>query len=680
MKRHLPFRAMVSSLPRGRLGGSDHADQRLDADGGLSHLGIAITGSQAERAWQFQETSDRSLSNHHLDKSTGCGDHITLNEERKGRGMSAAARQSETARSEELPALLAGLCLAATRFVAPAKVEKTMRQWLGGERLYESDNPDRVLGEAMALALDFTLFAPSASGKTAIDRFARQHRPAHAGEEEALSALRRAQFRILEIVEPHPGGGIRARDLSNDELCHVVDEGPWTTLEGMMIGARLVEIEALGMVPVGPVTPLDEAALAVVQKRLSNPHRCAESLYRHVVRFGGPEVVGLNRPPDCETHDFPFTASDGQLHALAFAWSAGGGEGDPPADEAQLVRDAVSEQALMEILLAATLAEEQSMSSLASAYGHLLTLQLETVALRGAAGVAGPLSSLAYIEDLMEQAVADGALPAGARSVFATTCQHLQAAGHHTGKADVDLDKVLARIQALRLKTVDRGCTEEEAVAAAAKVASLLDQYGLSLGEVRLKDQNAEGFGVDTGRRRFGPIDNCLPVVGRFCDCRVWTEQGDDGQIRYIFFGLPADTEGARYLYELIEQAFETETRQFKQGMLYASHRTGERRSATHSFQTGLAYGIGQKLDRLREERQTTMQAAAGRNLVVVKDEVIDQDLAKLGLHFETRGVKRRRSVLKDAYEAGQEAGDRFTYSPGLTEDEAPAFGGSLPQ
>ena len=199
--------------------------------------------------------------------------------------------------------------------------------------------------------------------------------------------------------------------------------------------------------------------------------------------------------------------------------------------------------------------------------------------------MAGPLSSLAYIEDLMEHAITDGSLPEEARSIFASAAQHLQAAGHHTGKADVDLDKVLARIQALRLKTVDRGCTEEEAVAAAGKVAALLERYGLSLGEVRLKNQSAEGFGVDTGRRRFGPIDNCLSVVGRFCDCRVWTEQDDAGQIRYIFFGLPADTEGARYLYELIEQTFDTETRQFKRGLLYASHRSGERRSATHSFQ-----------------------------------------------------------------------------------------------
>lgn len=589
-----------------------------------------------------------------------------------------ATRQAKKTQPEEMQALLAGLCLSAARFVAPAKVDKTVRQWLGGGQCLETNNVDMVLGEALALALDFTLFTPSTSGKTAIDRFARQHRPADAREKEALNALRQARFRILEIQGPHPNGGFWARDLRNDERCHVVDHESWTDLEGLMIAARLAPTETSGMVPVGPITPLDQAGLAIAQDRLANPQRCAEALYRHVVRFGGLEIAGLNRRAANESRHFPFTASDGPLHALAFKWSAGKNEEDQSADEEQAVRDEVHEQALIEILLAATLAEERSMSSLASAYQHLLTLQLETIALRGAAGVAGFLSSLADVNDLVEQAIADGTLPVGARSIFIAVRQHLQAAGHHTGKADVDLDKVLSRIQALRLKTVDRGCTEEEAVAAAAKVASLLDRYGLSLGEVRLKAQNAEGFGVDTGRRRFGPIDNCLPVVGRFCDCRVWTEQDDDGQIRYIFFGLPADTEGARYLYELIEQTFETEARQFKRSELYACHHTSERRSATHSFQTGLAQGISQKLRRLRAERETTMQAAAGRDLVVVKDEVIDQDLAKLGLNFTTRSSKRRRSVLRDAYEAGQEAGDRFTYRPGVAEETDPDFGGQL--
>ena len=43
----------------------------------------------------------------------------------------------------------------------------------------------------------------------------------------------------------------------------------------------------------------------------------------------------------------------------------------------------------------------------------------------------------------------------------------------------VALGKLKLRIQALRAKTIDNGCTEDEALSAAAKVAELLDRYDL---------------------------------------------------------------------------------------------------------------------------------------------------------------------------------------------------------
>ena len=49
------------------------------------------------------------------------------------------------------------------------------------------------------------------------------------------------------------------------------------------------------------------------------------------------------------------------------------------------------------------------------------------------------------------------------------------------------LDKLKVRIQALRAKTIDNGCTEDEALSAAAKVAELLDRYDLSLTDVELR-------------------------------------------------------------------------------------------------------------------------------------------------------------------------------------------------
>ena len=63
------------------------------------------------------------------------------------------------------------------------------------------------------------------------------------------------------------------------------------------------------------------------------------------------------------------------------------------------------------------------------------------------------------------------------------------------------------------------------------------------------------------------------------------------------------------------------------------------------------------------------MRAETGRDLVPVKEAVVEEELARLGLRFQTRNGGRGRYVLRDAYEAGHEAGDRFEYRPGITEE-----------
>ena len=54
------------------------------------------------------------------------------------------------------------------------------------------------------------------------------------------------------------------------------------------------------------------------------------------------------------------------------------------------------------------------------------------------------------------------------------------------------LDRLKTRIQGLRSKTTDNGCTEAEALLAAAKVAELLDRYDLSLTDVEFRDAACE--------------------------------------------------------------------------------------------------------------------------------------------------------------------------------------------
>ena len=52
-----------------------------------------------------------------------------------------------------------------------------------------------------------------------------------------------------------------------------------------------------------------------------------------------------------------------------------------------------------------------------------------------------------------------------------------------------ELEKVKMRIRALAARTVDRGCSEAEALAAAQKVGELLEVYGLTMSEVELREE-----------------------------------------------------------------------------------------------------------------------------------------------------------------------------------------------
>jgi len=267
----------------------------------------------------------------------------------------------------------------------------------------------------------------------------------------------------------------------------------------------------------------------------------------------------------------------------------------------------------------------------------------------------------------MEAAIAAGEFPPGMRSVFDDIRRRLGTARTAAGGRDAELDRLIGRIQALRAKTVEQGCTEQEALAAAKKVAELLDRYGLSLSELDLQRQACEGVQVETTRRRVGPVDDCVPGVAAFFDCRVWGEKSRSGTLRYVFFGLPADVAAARYLYELVEQAFETETARFRTGETYTAAHTKMRRTATNSFQIGLARGITAKLRTLRDARETALRGSSGRDLVVAKAGLVEAELAKLGLQLRVRKGTTGRRVLHDAFEQGHEAGLGFEYTPGVT-------------
>jgi hypothetical protein len=228
------------------------------------------------------------------------------------------------------------------------------------------------------------------------------------------------------------------------------------------------------------------------------------------------------------------------------------------------------------------------------------------------------------------------------------------------------LDKLTIRIQALRAKTIENGCTEDEALSAAAKVAELLDRHDLSLTDVELRAAPCERRAYETYRKKRIPLDDCIGAIAHFCDCRVWREKNAAGENSYVFFGLRSDVEVAHYLAELIDAAVRAELGRFKTSADYRRFRHQDRHLANASFALGMVASIADKLVAMKASRDQ-VNLGTGRALVVVKTAVVDAEFDKLGMQLRTQR-RSSRTVSMTAYEAGGVAGAALEINSGISE------------
>jgi hypothetical protein len=565
---------------------------------------------------------------------------------------------------------IAMLRKAALQFLPHARGEALIRTWLA--RVDTATLSEQSLfahsADAFLLAADLMLSQPSASGATAFDRLAKSLSDAPDPVKTALAALCGARFRLLRLEITTGTQEMLAHDVLSGAVLHINGIDHPKLASGMRVFARAAMLADNVCCLAGTITPLDDAAFALARDHAAagaaGPQanaRWAEAVYAHVVQNGTLNVPGLNRPDD----DFGVPPpepefKDGPVMQLARAWEA---LADSPPDEALLrrTRTLAVPRFMLEALDAACMARQAGTAGLANALERILLVQMETVQRREQAG--SRQATLARLADALETQITQG-LPETARSLFASLRRRL-ANGGARRPDDPAMERLLTRIKGLRAKTVAKGCTEQEALAAAEKVAELLDRYGLSLGELDFASQFCEGTGIQTTRRRMAPFDDCVMGIAAFFDCRVWVEQAPGATLRYIFFGLRGDVAAAEYLYEMVERAFETETHAFRATDLYLSMQ-GERRSASNSFQIGLAQGISDKLLALRRSRDSHLRTASGRDLVPMKAAMVDDELAKLGLDLHTRTGGGSRRILTDAFEAGEAAGKRFEFTPAI--------------
>ncbi|MBU8544193.1 MULTISPECIES: DUF2786 domain-containing protein [Roseomonadaceae] len=214
-----------------------------------------------------------------------------------------------------------------------------------------------------------------------------------------------------------------------------------------------------------------------------------------------------------------------------------------------------------------------------------------------------------------------------------------------------------ARLRALAAKTIDRGCSEAEAMMAAQKVGELLEVYGLTMSEVELRDEPCLQRDIVITGPRLQAVGIIFMAILRLTETRGWMV----GRNHFVLFGLEPDVLMGEYLMHVVAGAVDHEEALFRASEAYRrSRQTPQQR--LRSFRYGFAERVSERMDELAAQRQASMTTPAasggGTALVVAKEKRVAEAFRDLGIRLRSRTTTRRVSD-NAAFRQGAAAGGR---------------------
>lgn len=222
-----------------------------------------------------------------------------------------------------------------------------------------------------------------------------------------------------------------------------------------------------------------------------------------------------------------------------------------------------------------------------------------------------------------------------------------------------ELERVKRIIRELQQKTEAQGCTEEEALAAAAKMGELLEKYDLEIDEIGIREDASkcrknEVYAADSY------AGTLVSGIRNFCGVIAYQHHGEGHAGRYVFFGTPHDLEIALFLYEVCSEAMDYDWAQYME-------RHGYSMKKRMSFRAGFSHRVYDRLMQMKEERDARMRAQTGTALMVLKDQLVTEEFRKqLGIKLvKVRGGNV--SADRHAYQEGMNAGGRVNLNSPIT-------------
>lgn len=236
-------------------------------------------------------------------------------------------------------------------------------------------------------------------------------------------------------------------------------------------------------------------------------------------------------------------------------------------------------------------------------------------------------------------------------------------------------EDLLRRIKGLQAKTVENGCTEDEAMSAATMAAKLIDQYGFSQSDFELRDTTLFEAVWESKNIALRGVLYTMGAVNDFCDTKSFHTLMDiKGKRRkfVVTLGHEPDVALCHYLLDLITSAFEYEwTRYYKSRVDPEAMRRDL--AAKRGFDIGFSNRIAQRLRAMKEARNAELDPNTGRtgtDLVVIKTSKVDDEFNRRNPNLVFKTSKPTKKV--DSFRAGHAAGDRVALNTGINHDKQP--------
>jgi hypothetical protein len=223
-------------------------------------------------------------------------------------------------------------------------------------------------------------------------------------------------------------------------------------------------------------------------------------------------------------------------------------------------------------------------------------------------------------------------------------------------------DGIAKVIQALSRMTTENGCSEAEALTAAAKLDTIMEKYSLSLEKLETVDPiSACEEAFVEWEKKLHPVVDVGSGILEFTDTRGWYMSGPNP--RMVFFGLPGDVRIACHLVKIIQSAMDMEWNLY---WVFNSWGSTSKNVARKNFMMGMATRISERLQTLKQEREA--RSNKNREIVIWKRGIIDK--AYLALGIELRNCRSDFGAFDEkSFSAGDAAGNRAPLNAGELEN-----------